>query len=148
MVGDAPRSGKPQAEPHGGAAAGSNVTFTLCDQRGSTLTSQIGYQYRLDRRDDPVRPTRGFYFNFAQDLAGLGGNVKFLRTTIDTVWYHGFLPGLVLSAGIQAGDVEPWGGDYVRINDRSYRGQRRSHFSYRVDEEAPPPKPAFSSTSA
>ena len=31
----------------------------------------------------------------------------------------------------------------VRItNDRSYRGQRRSHFSYRVDEEAPPPKPA------
>ena len=31
----------------------------------------------------------------------------------------------------------------VRItNDRSYRGQRRSHFSYRVDEEAPAPKPA------
>jgi hypothetical protein len=31
----------------------------------------------------------------------------------------------------------------VRItNDRSYRGQRRSHFSYRVDEEAPLPKPA------
>ena len=31
----------------------------------------------------------------------------------------------------------------VRItNDRSYPGQRRSHFSYRVDEEAPAPKPA------
>ncbi|GHB98752.1 hypothetical protein [Thermomonas carbonis] len=31
----------------------------------------------------------------------------------------------------------------VRItNDRSYRGQRRSHFSYREDEEAPSPKPA------
>jgi hypothetical protein len=31
----------------------------------------------------------------------------------------------------------------VRItNDRSYRGQRRSHFSYREHEEAPAPKPA------
>ncbi|HSD16503.1 MAG TPA: hypothetical protein VLC71_04470 [Thermomonas sp.] len=31
----------------------------------------------------------------------------------------------------------------VRIsNDRSYRGNRRSHFSYREDEEAPAPKPA------
>ena len=31
----------------------------------------------------------------------------------------------------------------VRItHDRSYRGQRRSHFSYREDEDAPSPKPA------
>jgi outer membrane protein insertion porin family len=99
-----------------------SVSRTLCDQRGSTLTSSIGYQYRLDLRDDPVKPTRGFYFNFGQELAGLGGNVKFIRSTVDTAWYHGFLPGLVLSVGAQIGDVEPWGGDYVRINDRSYRG--------------------------
>jgi outer membrane protein insertion porin family len=98
------------------------VSRTLCDQRGSTLTSSIGYQYRLDLRDDPVKATRGFYFNFGQEFAGLGGNVKFVRSTIDTVWYHGFLPGMVLSVGAQVGDVEAWGGDYVRINDRSYRG--------------------------
>ena len=98
------------------------VSRTLCDQRGSTLTSSIGYQYRLDLRDDPTKPTRGFYFNFGQEFAGLGGNVKFIRSSIDTVWYHGFLPGMVLSVGAQVGDVEAWGGDYVRINDRSYRG--------------------------
>ncbi|MDB5461426.1 MAG: bamA [Caulobacteraceae bacterium] len=98
------------------------VSRTLCDQRGSTLTSQIGYQYRMDMRDDPVRPTRGFYFNFGQDFAGAGGNVKFMRTTIDTAWYHGFTPGIVLMVQAQAGDTEPWGGDYVRINDRFYRG--------------------------
>jgi len=99
-----------------------SVSRTLCDQRGSTLTSQIGYNYRIDRRDDPVRPTRGFYFNFGQDFAGVGGNVRFLRSTIDTAWYHGFFPGVVLTIQGQAGDTEPWGGDYVRINDRSYRG--------------------------
>jgi outer membrane protein insertion porin family len=98
------------------------VSRTLCSQRGSTLTSQIGYQYRMDMRDDPVKPTRGFYFNFGQDFAGVGGNVKFMRSTIDAAWYHGFMPGMVLTVQAQAGDTEPWGGDYIRINDRFYRG--------------------------
>ncbi len=98
------------------------VSRTLCDQRGSTLTSDIGFIYRLDHRDDTIKPTKGFYVNLSQDFAGAGGNVRFVRTTIDTAWYHGFMPGMVLTVQGQAGDTEPWGGDYVRINDRSYKG--------------------------
>ncbi len=98
------------------------VSRTLCDQRGNTLTSQIGFQYRLDRRDDPVRPSKGFYFNFGQDFAGVGGNVRFVRSTVDTAWYHGFTPNIVLTIQGQAGNTEPWGGDSIRINDRFYKG--------------------------
>jgi outer membrane protein insertion porin family len=103
-------------------AGAETVSRTLCDQRGSTLTSQIGFQYRLDRRDDPIKPSRGFYINVGQDFAGVGGNVRFVRSTVDAAWYHAFMPSVVLMIQGQAGDVEPWGGDYIRINDRFYRG--------------------------
>jgi outer membrane protein insertion porin family len=98
------------------------VSATLCDERGSTLTSSVGFQYRLDHRNDPIKATRGWYLNIGQDFAGVGGNVRFIRSTIDTAWYHGFTPSIVLTIQAQAGDVEPWGGDYIRINDRFYRG--------------------------
>ena len=98
------------------------VSRTLCDQRGSTLTSSVGYNYRIDLRDDPVRPTKGFYINIGQEFAGVGGNVRYIKSTFETGWYHGFTPSVVLSFEGQVGDVEPWGGDYVRINDRFYKG--------------------------
>jgi outer membrane protein insertion porin family len=96
------------------------VSVTLCDQRGSNLTSSVGYDYRVDTRDDPIRPSKGFLMVANQTFAGVGGNVKYVRSTIDAQWYHGFSPSTVLMLEAQGGDVEPWGNDYIRINDRIY----------------------------
>jgi outer membrane protein insertion porin family len=98
------------------------VSATLCDQRGSTLTSSVGFQYSLDHRDDPIKPSKGFYFTFGQTFAGAGGNVRYVRSTIEAAWYHAFSPSYILMFRGQGGDIEPWGGDYIRINDRFYRG--------------------------
>src|SRR5262249_16012148 len=48
------------------------ISFSFCSQRGSFLTSLIGYGYRLDRRNDPINPSRGFTFGLNQDFAGVG----------------------------------------------------------------------------
>ena len=98
------------------------VSRTLCDQRGTYITSSIGYGYRVDLRDDPIRPTRGILFAANQTFAGAGGTVRYVKSTIDTQWYHGFGPNWVLMLEGQGGDVEPWGNDYIRINDRFFRG--------------------------
>ena len=98
------------------------VSLSLCAQRGSYVTSLIGYGLRLDRRNDPIRPTRGFYASINQDLAGLGGDVNYLKTEVDGGWYHGFNKDFVLSVTGQAGYVSGWNGDTVRINDRFYKG--------------------------
>jgi outer membrane protein insertion porin family len=98
------------------------VSRTLCDQRGSALTSQVGYQYRVDLRDDPVKPSKGFYIQIGQDLAGAGGSVRLVRTTINAAWYHALSPSYIVTLQARAGDVEPWGNDYIRINDRFYEG--------------------------
>ena len=98
------------------------VSRTLCDQRGTNITSSIGFQYRVDLRDDPIRSTRGLLFVVGQTFAGFGGSVRYVKSTVDAQWYHGFTPNTVLMIEGQAGDVEPWGGDYIRVNDRLYLG--------------------------
>ncbi|MEI9892042.1 MAG: BamA/TamA family outer membrane protein [Caulobacteraceae bacterium] len=45
-----------------------------------------------------------------------------MKSSIDAQWYHGWGPNWVLMIEGQGGDVEPWGNDYIRINDRFYRG--------------------------
>ena len=98
------------------------LSASLCDQRGKFLTSLVGYGYYLDHRNDAINPTRGFYVNFNQDFAGLGGDVKYVRTEGETGYYHGFNKTFILSITGAAGDIEGWGGDHVRINDRFYKG--------------------------
>ena len=98
------------------------VSAVLCEERGSTLTSSLGFQYRIDNRDDPVKPTRGFYADFNQTFAGFGGNVDYAKTEIDAAVYHTFSPSYVLMFKAETGDIEPWNKDYVRINDRFFRG--------------------------
>jgi len=98
------------------------VSLSLCAQRGKYVTSLVGYGYRLDRRNDPIRATRGFYIDLSQDLAGLGGDVNYLKTEVEGGWYHGFNKDFVFSATGQAGYVSGFSGDTVRINDRFYKG--------------------------
>ncbi|MDH4387068.1 MAG: outer membrane protein assembly factor BamA [Caulobacter sp.] len=98
------------------------VSTTLCAQRGSNITSSIGYTVRLDRRNDPVKATRGFYVELSQDLAGIGGDVNYLRTEANGGWYYGFNKDFVFSATGSTGYIDGWRGDNVRINDRFYRG--------------------------
>jgi outer membrane protein insertion porin family len=98
------------------------VSTVLCDQRGARLTSLLGYGLRLDKRNDALKPTRGYFFDLNQDLAGVGGDVKYLRTEADFGWYHGFSKAFVLSVTGSGGYIDGWGGDSVRINDRFYKG--------------------------
>lgn len=95
---------------------------SLCAQRGAFITSLVGYGLRIDRRNDPVRPTRGFFIDLSQDLAGVAGDVNYLRTEFGGGWYHGFNKDFVLQVQGTAGYIDGWGGDSVRINDRFYKG--------------------------
>lgn len=91
-------------------------------QSGERLTSVAGFTLGWDRRDDPITPANGFVLSFDQDFAGLGGDVRFLRSQADGVVYRGLFAGVVASLAGTAGYIDPWGGDEVRINDRFFKG--------------------------
>ncbi len=98
------------------------VSRSLCQQRGDSFTSLVGYTARWDYRNDPINPTRGFTFGGSQDFAGVGGDVKYVRTEGDAAIYYGFNPTFILSATASAGYIKAFSGDYVRLNDRFYKG--------------------------
>ena len=102
------------------AAGGASIA--LCDQRGRSYKSQVGYTLNFDKRNDPIHATRGFVLSLNQDLAGLGGTVDYLRTEGTGTYYYGFTPQFVLQVEGQGGYILPFNGDSVRINDRFFKG--------------------------
>ncbi|HZC16557.1 MAG TPA: outer membrane protein assembly factor BamA [Caulobacteraceae bacterium] len=108
----------------GASQCGATPTLSpsICDERGVTLTSAPGYTLRWDKRNDPINPTRGFYLSLTQDFAGLGGDLRYVKTVGEGGWYHGFNSDFILSVTSQAGYVGGYGGDDVRINDRFFAG--------------------------
>ncbi len=108
--------------PFGFCGSSTGGTSALCDQVGSFVNSSIGYTLLVDRRNDPIRPTRGWSGSLRQDLAGLGGDVNYLKTEAEIAAYHGFAPEWVVTTQIETGYVTGWAGDPIRINDRFFKG--------------------------
>ena len=98
------------------------VRPTLCNQVGSKLTSLVGATWSMNKLNDPVNATRGYTISVSQELAGLGGDINYLKGTIDASWYYGFNRDFIFSATGQAGFIAGFGGDAVRINDRFFKG--------------------------
>ncbi len=103
----------------------------LCDAEGSRITSQLSYSLSYDARDSRYRPTRGQFIVLTQDFAGLGGDVKFLRTKLQGGKYWKVLGGFILSATAEGGYIRPLekrglegqGVDNVRLTDRFFLGE-------------------------
>ncbi|WP_022697770.1 outer membrane protein assembly factor BamA [Euryhalocaulis caribicus] len=98
------------------------ATSSVLTSQGESLTSLFGYTLRWDKRNDPIRPTRGFDVSLSQDFAGIGGDVQYLRTEMQGTVYRGIWRQVVASLSGEAGYITGWGGDTVRINDRFFKG--------------------------
>jgi outer membrane protein insertion porin family len=91
--------------------------------QGATLTSLVGYQLIYNSLDNPKSPSQGVYAVFKQDFAGLGGDSKFIRETIDARYYYPISDDFIGLIRGQAGQINAWGGDALRIVDNFNVGQ-------------------------
>ncbi|HEV3396315.1 MAG TPA: outer membrane protein assembly factor BamA, partial [Xanthobacteraceae bacterium] len=89
---------------------------------GPTWVSMPGYSLIYNTLNLPKYPTSGMFIEFKQDVAGLGGDVNFIKSTVDGRFYHELLPDLVAIFHLQAGNVESWGGQQVRMLDNFFGG--------------------------
>ena len=94
----------------------------LCDQVGSFINSSAGDTLYINRLNDPVRPTRGWTASLRQDFAGIGGDVRYVKTELEGAWHRQIRPEWVVSLIGSTGYVTGWGGDAIRINDRFFKG--------------------------
>ncbi len=96
---------------------------TICRSERNDISSIIGYNFYWDRTNDPISPTRGFNFRFSQDIAGIGGDVRYIRTETGASLYRGIWRDVVASAHFSGGFVVPLDKEQgVRINNRFFRG--------------------------
>ena len=72
---------------------------------GGYLTSLAGYGLTYNTLDNNKRPTSGFLLSFGQDVAGLGGDAKYLRTVVDFRTYYEVVSDLVGILHLQGGDL-------------------------------------------
>jgi outer membrane protein insertion porin family len=59
----------------------------IADQAGTTLLSQVGQVLTLDYRDSKIDPHSGFLISEGNDFAGLGGDVNYVRSSINGAYY-------------------------------------------------------------
>ncbi|WP_432423293.1 outer membrane protein assembly factor BamA [Sphingomonas lycopersici] len=101
----------------------------LCDSLGNRLTSSVGYSLMYNSLNSRLRPTKGTRFSFSQDFAGLGGDVRYIRTRAEGAKFWGVGKGFVFSFVGEAGYIKSLessrgpGIDKVRITDRFYLGE-------------------------
>ncbi len=91
---------------------------------GRRYQSIVGVTLRTDTRNSFIRPTRGKSFSISQDFAGLGGDVKYLRTRVNTDNYWTPWPGWTFRASAEGGFIEGLG-QSVLLADKFYIGGPR-----------------------
>ena len=106
-----------------------NVGRYLCDSLGNRYTSSVGFSIINDSLNSRLRPTAGSRFTFGIDLAGLGGDVKYVRSRADFAKYQNIGSGFIASAVAEGGWIRSLEGsrgpgiDRIRITDRFYLGE-------------------------
>ena len=100
-----------------------------CDAIGTRITSSLGVSLIYDSLNSRLRPTAGQRLVTGIDVAGLGGDVRYLRGRFDADKYWRVLGGFIASVSIEGGAIKSFekarspGNDPVRITDRFYLGE-------------------------
>ncbi|WP_370170914.1 outer membrane protein assembly factor BamA [Sphingobium abikonense] len=105
----------------------------LCDAIGKRTTSSVGYSLIYDTRDNRIRPTRGNNVVLSQDFAGLGGDVKYVKTRLSASKFWPLGGGFIFSLSGEGGYIHSLEGERrdasgalvekVRLVDRFFLGE-------------------------
>ena len=89
---------------------------------GATWTSMIGYTLGYNTLDNNKNPTDGLLIDFKQDFAGVGGDVRYLKTAFDTKYYTPLPADIVGLIRAQGGILNSVGGGGLRMLDHFQLG--------------------------
>ncbi len=103
-------------------AAAPSLPIQQAALAGPQWVSSVGDTVTYNTLDNTKNPTSGIKSQLTQDLAGLGGDVKFLRTTEDLRSYHPINDDVVSLVRAQGGYVTGWGGQQVPLLNSFFGG--------------------------
>ena len=100
------------------------ASLAIKQAQGSTLTSLAGFTLNYTTLDSRKNPTQGLFIEMRNDVAGLGGDSQFVRTSGDLRYYHGLLLDDVVGIlHLQGGEIAGFGREsQLRIADEFQLG--------------------------
>jgi outer membrane protein insertion porin family len=90
--------------------------------QGPVFVSSLGYTLAYNTLDNNKSPTSGLLIELKQDGAGAGGDVNFVKSTLDSRLYNEIFPDLVGVWRAQGGYATGWGGEGLRMLDHFQGG--------------------------
>jgi outer membrane protein insertion porin family len=104
------------------ASANASLAVKEAAAEGPVNVSSVGYTVAYDTRNIPNSPTSGIFASFSQDLAGVGGDVNYIRSVADGRYYYPITNKITLVGRAQGGAIEGWGGKDLRLTDLFFKG--------------------------
>jgi outer membrane protein insertion porin family len=98
-----------------------DASILIRSEEGETLRSIVGQDLTWDRRDNRFDPRDGFRVALSNEVAGVGGDVTYLRNTLEGTYYQPLFENFTLSLGGEVGYMFGIGED-TRIADRFFIG--------------------------
>ncbi|MBT5941107.1 MAG: outer membrane protein assembly factor BamA [Rhodospirillaceae bacterium] len=99
----------------------SSASSLIQAQEGKRYLSEVGHSLTYDRRDSRIAPTEGYVLKMINDLAGFGGNIRYLKNQLRAGQYYEVTDKWVLGLNGRVGHI--LGLDqHVNIADRFFLG--------------------------
>jgi outer membrane protein insertion porin family len=99
----------------------SDASLAIQQQEGTTVSSVFGQELTYDRRDNRFNPTEGYVVRLRNDVAGAGGDVRYLRSRLGAGYWYPITKSVTASLNGEIGYI--FGFDQsVRITDAFFLG--------------------------
>ena len=99
-----------------------DASIYIKNEEGSYVGSIIGQTLVYDKRDSAINPKEGYYLSFGNDVAGAGGDEKFLKFDAKAYKYFTFADYYTLKLFANGGYIVGYNGKDVRLSNRYFLG--------------------------
>lgn len=100
----------------------SDASRYVRDQEGNRVTSAISQRLEYNDLDSKLFPTDGYTMWLDTEMAGLGGDAKYIMGKVGGGYYYPVADNWVLSAIGEAGTLAGYSDSEIKINERFFLG--------------------------
>jgi outer membrane protein insertion porin family len=109
----------------------------LLEEEGKRITSAVTLGITRDSRDVVATPSKGGLTLFTVDVAGLGGDSRFVKAIASTSYFKPIWLGHILSGRAETGYGFGWSDDPLPVFERFYLGGPNSIRSFKARQISP-----------
>ena len=92
---------------------------------GTSTVSSFGYSFSSDKRNSPYKPSAGYKYVLQQDIAGIGGDSFFIKSTYDLTYYKRLSKSFIGSLKLNFGHLNGYNNKYAPISSYFNLGGNR-----------------------